>query len=50
MYGVEKLRVYFWNVDEFLEEDNFSRLECIPFRNNNLIFYFLDTKLDKEQA
>ena len=47
VYGVEKLRVYFWNVDEFLKEDNFSRLKCIPFCNNNLIFHFFDTKLEQ---
>ena len=33
--------------DLFLEEDDFSRLECIPFCNNNLIFHFFDTELEQ---
>ena len=52
-----EFRDLFLKFFEFLEKDDFSlrmhkeiyTIVRILFRNNNLIFYFFDTKLDKEQ-
>ena len=46
MYGVEKLGIYFWKKMIFRNWNAWSTYEDY----NNLIFYFFDTKLDKEQV